>query len=106
MSRAGELKQMATDIARSLQNRVSALQKELEKIKAREVEIETQLNFARSVPDRLFNYQPELESGPQCPSCWIKHENRAPLYPIGGGTSTHDFFRCTVCNEKFEIAFR
>ena len=53
--------------------------------------------------ERFATYFDELHSGLICPCCWIEKEVRAEVGPIGGGTDTHDFFRCFTCFTEYSV---
>ncbi len=103
MSIGGEIKQVAAELARHLESRISHLQAELAEIEARKAEIEAQLKAARLDPERLLHFQPQIGTDFQCPRCWIEHEKRSALTPIKGRTKTEDYFRCHSCG--FELVF-
>ncbi len=102
MSIAGELKQIASELAQGAQARMADLQRQLTDVETRKAQIEADLKAARLSPERVFNFQPQIGGDFQCPRCWIQNETKAVLAPIGGGTKTEDFFRCRTCG--FEIS--
>jgi hypothetical protein len=106
MSIAGEIAQVAAELAQNAQGRVSRLQRELTEVEARKAEIEAQLKTASLLPERVFNFKPRIGADFQCPRCWIEHEKRSALTPMGGGTSSEDFFRCPACGYELAIPFR
>jgi hypothetical protein len=59
-------------------------------------EIEAVGASARLAHDRLANFQIKIGADYQCPGCWIEHERRSSLTPVGGGTATEEFFTCHV----------
>ncbi len=102
MSIAGELKQIAQEVAEHAHARVSSLQAQLTEIEARKSEVSAKLASARLAPERLYNFKPEIGGKLQCPRCWIDNELRAALSPIPSNTG-NDLFRCNVC--QFEHSF-
>jgi hypothetical protein len=102
MSIPGEIKQIATRFAVALHSRTSQLQADLAEVEARKAAIETELKAAGFSEDRLMRFEPQIGRDYQCPRCWIDHEKRSVLSPIGGGTSREDFWRCRTCG--FEMS--
>jgi DNA-directed RNA polymerase subunit RPC12/RpoP len=106
MSIAGQVAQVAAALAQNAQGRMSRLQHELKEIETRKTEIEAQLKVIGLIPERVLNFKPRVGADFQCPRCWIEHENRSALIPMGGGTSSEDYFRCPDCSYEIAIPFR
>jgi len=69
MSIGDALKKIATELARSLNERASHLQAELAEVEAKKAHVEEQLKTARLGPQRLFNFKPVIDANFQCLSC-------------------------------------
>lgn len=105
MSIVTQISAVATELAGHAQGRAFRLQEQKFEIETRLREIEAQLHAANLAYDRLASFQPEIGRDFQCPRCWIEHETRAVLAPIGGGTRHADFFRCETCAFELEARF-
>jgi hypothetical protein len=92
-----EIHKAAARIAQGVKARVSRIQGELARVEAKKAAIEAELRATCSMEERLFNFQPQVNGGFQCPVCWIEHEKRSMLSPNEGGTAREDFWRCHVC---------
>ncbi len=104
MSIPGEIKQIAARLAVSLHQRAAQLQTDLAEIEAQKAALQTQLDVARLSEQRLMNFEPQIGGDFQCPRCWIEHEKRSVLSPIGGGTAHEDFWRCHTCGFEMSTA--
>jgi hypothetical protein len=105
MSIAGELKQMANDLARQAQARIPALKAELVEIDTQRAAVESQLNAAKQSEERASRFQSPIGLDEQCPDCWVKSEIRSPLYAIGADPDypRADMYRCRTCRGKFRF---
>ena len=103
MSIEARLAKIASQIAEQFTNRSPALEQELLGIEQRKMAIEAELDIAHLAHKRLLNFRPILGADYQCPRCWIKREQRAALDPIGGGTGSEDYFRCSECHEPITV---
>src|SRR5271157_1071839 len=100
-----QIKDMAAEMAAHSQQRASNLQRELAETEDRKAQLEAQLHAANLAHKRLAEFQVKIGTDYQCPRCWIDHETRAALTPIGGGTDKEDFFRCHTCNLTVSVMF-
>jgi DNA repair exonuclease SbcCD ATPase subunit len=106
VSYASELVQQAKILATSASSRAATLERDLAQIEKRKSELQTQLHAAHLAQKRLDRFVPELGGELQCPRCWIDHGNFASLRPVGGGTESHDIFRCNTCHAEFRLRLR
>jgi hypothetical protein len=60
--------------------------------RGRKAKMAAQLRSANLSYQRLANFQVKIGADYQCPACWIEHEARSALRPIGSGTDTEDIF--------------
>ena len=102
MSIAGVLKQEAMQVAREFQNRLPAIEAELAQIEARRATLTAERDTIRLLPERTYNFLPEMSGDLQCPRCWIANEARSALLPIPGGGS-RDILHCRICNFEFDL---
>jgi hypothetical protein len=92
-----EFMAIARDIAGRLQDRNSALQRELAHVENLKAEIKAELNLLRGVPERLNAYQAQIGIDLFCPRCWIEDADQSRLRPIPS-TGREDSFRCESCS--------
>lgn len=102
MSVDEKVKKATARIAQATNARASRIQGELTQIEAKKAAIEAELKAMRSSRERILNFQPQVNGDFQCPTCWVQHENRSVLSPIGGATTLEDLWRCHVCG--FEMS--
>ena len=102
MSIGGELKRLASEIARDVEAQKPSLEAELAKIEAQKTAVEAKLRAASLGPERTYNFQPEIDGQLQCPRCFIAGELQSPLFPIPSQTK-EDNFSCRTCHFKFTI---
>jgi transposase-like protein len=100
MSLAGELKQIAQEVADHARARASSLQAQLTQIEAQKTAVSAKLASARLATERLYHFQPEIGGKLQCPRCWIDNELRTALSPIPSITED-DRFRCHICQSEY-----
>jgi hypothetical protein len=105
MSIEGILAEEASYQARRFQSQVAALESELREIEQRKREVEAKCKALRSMPERLFNYRARIDGNFQCPRCWIEHEKRSTLVPVGSNTRD-DILRCHTCGLDVTIPGR
>ena len=98
MAVAAQITELAQYLAQDAHQRAVRLERDILKLKADLAKKEAALGAARLAPKRLANFVVQLQGDYQCPRCWIEREARAPLHPVGGGTPTHDKFRCGTCD--------
>lgn len=106
MSISGELLQVAKEIAQNAQLRLAALDQEEAEIDARKAEIQAERKNRSLAAQRALDFRPQVGSDFQCPRCWVDHERRARLLPVGGGPQTEDYFRCRVCSFEYTMTFK
>lgn len=104
MSIATQISEVAAKLAAHAQGRVSHLQAQKFEIETRLREIEMQLHSANLASDRLANFEAKIGLDYQCPHCWIEHETRSALTPVGRATRTEDFFHCNTCGLDLSVA--
>ncbi len=104
MSIGGEIRQVAQDLARNAQSHLSEIEREIAEIEERKTALMAQREFSRGAEERLFRFQPQIGGDFQCPRCWVDHEKRSVLTPIGGGTQREDFWRCHTCGFEMSTA--
>lgn len=98
-----ELIAEAARVAERCQARATALERELQEIKARKAKIEAELQAATIYHRRFFDFHPEIGRDLQCPQCWVCDGIRSRLVP-GIGTDRDDIYTCDACRFQF-IAF-
>jgi hypothetical protein len=94
MTRQEELKQEAISIANDLKQEYLEDDKELASLKAKIATLEARVS-AR--PDPYVRAKEYVGAADECPYCWVRRGIASPLKPVGGGTTTLDFFRCREC---------
>ena len=102
MSVVSQLMKRAAEIVQHLQAGVPSLQRELQQLEARRLDIETKLNASNLSQQRLANFQPEIGGQFQCPVCWVQDETRSALRPVSG-TDTEDIFECRKCHFELSV---
>jgi transposase-like protein len=105
MTTESTLIDIAIHLKEDFEARETALQRELQELDARQTAIRAELRLAADANDRFVRYQPGSSGDYKCPYCWMRREQRHPVYPIGGGTRNEDYFRCSECNEEITVRF-
>ena len=106
MSIGDQLREYAAQIAEQNQERQAGLEREILDLETKAAQKKALVDALRFGPQRLLDFQFKLGADYQCPRCWINHEKRSALTPIGGGTNTEDFFRCHTCGNTFSVSIR
>ena len=96
-----KLRQEAIQIATQLQSNTNALKLQLAKIEEEKLLLNLRIEAADLTRDRAQTFRPVIDSVRQCPHCWIATGIQSALSPIGGGTNTEDFFRCSKCHFEY-----
>jgi hypothetical protein len=95
MSTGDELRRIACEAAQYAQARVTQLDAEIFDLQKQLASKQTERDAASSALDRYANFPLSAGADGPCPYCWIETGQNVPIRPIGGGTSTEDFFRCS-----------
>ena len=93
----------ATEISAHLQNQMSRLQRDREKIQAELAKIDSQIYAASLADRRLLDFQAKRGGELQCPKCWMEGGLHGNLAGVGRGTSSEDVFRCAVCRSEIVV---
>ncbi len=89
------------DLAKRMQAEASALEENFARLKAEQVEIEKQLEAAKSAAGRLDSFLEASREERLCPNCFLRGNTKSPLVTMDGGTDTEDFFRCRKCGSEY-----
>ena len=105
-STSQQIFEIAEEIVQHMEARRSALQAELAKIEARKREIDLALRATKLGRERLANFQIKIGPDYQCPSCWVRNEQRTTLSAIPSDTKDN-LYRCDdrTCDQVVRIVW-
>jgi hypothetical protein len=86
----------AHNLALAVQSNVDNLESALLKLETEKQQIEAKLDAARRVLKRSVDFQPRIGKLLQCPSCWIRGNDRVPLSQFSSAKQA-DIHKCRIC---------
>jgi len=86
----------AADMVGRAQHCAASLRGELEQLDKRKAEIESDLNAAEEMANRLTNFKSHNGAAYHCPCCWIEEESLNALSLKKGGEWRQDFYMLYV----------
>ena len=101
VSAATDLKQEAVQIANDIKRNALALEPERLELEVRVRAINAISDNASLSIERARNFIPLVEGDRQCPSCWVRNEQKSGLRPVNSPDNHRDIFVCNTCGFEF-----
>ena len=93
----------AQNLALAVQNNVDNLEAALVKLESEKQKIKTKLDAARRALKRSLDFQPRIVKLLQCPSCWIRGNDKVPLSQFSSAKHA-DIHKCRICGWAIVVA--
>ena len=86
----------AQNLALAVQSNVDNLEAMLLKLEVEKQQIEAKLDAARRALKRSVDFRPRIGKLLQCPSCWIRGNDKVPLSQFSSAKHA-DIHKCRIC---------
>jgi hypothetical protein len=95
--------QFVLNLAKEKEAGIGDLISERAALKAKILKIDDEIAAAKKAVSRASAY-PATWPRSKCPVCWLNNKDEL-VRAIAGVTAQCDYYRCTACDQEFEVPF-